>query len=51
MDQSEITEKLTSLLRTVFNDDKIVLRNDLKAAKLEKQEVFKSFWLLILLFI
>lgn len=31
MDQSVITEKLTFIFRKVFNDDKIVLRNDLRA--------------------
>lgn len=31
MDHSVITEKLTTIFRTVFNDDTIVLRNDLTA--------------------
>ena len=31
MDQSVITEKLTTIFRAVFNDDAIVLRNDLTA--------------------
>jgi len=31
MDHSDITEKLTTIFRTVFNDDTIVLRNDLTA--------------------
>jgi acyl carrier protein len=32
MDQSIIIEKLTTVFRTVFNDDTIVLRNDLTAS-------------------
>ena len=31
MDQSVVTEKLTAIFRIVFNDDTIVLRNDLTA--------------------
>ena len=31
MDQSVITQKLTTIFRKVFNDDTIVLRNDLTA--------------------
>lgn len=31
MDHAVITEKLTTIFRTVFNDDTIVLRNDLTA--------------------
>ena len=31
MDRSVITEKLTVIFRTVFNDDTIVLRDDLTA--------------------
>jgi acyl carrier protein len=31
MEQSEITEKLTTIFRTVFNDSTIVLRDDLTA--------------------
>ena len=31
MDQSVITEKLTAIFRTVFNDNTIILRNNLTA--------------------
>lgn len=31
MDRIRITEKLTSIFRTVFNDDAIVLRDDMTA--------------------